>query len=285
MFCTPLNISCNNNEQICFQFLIKRGKTMLSLERQEEILDILNKNKSATVEELAAELFVSGATIRRDLRAMEKQGLIKRSHGGAMPFKSSAEESAFAIREQENTSAKKTIANLAVKLIKNGDSVFMDSSSTVGLTIPMLNNFNYLSVTTTGLRNALLLSQTNNVKIYIAGGQIQNHSNSIIGTDTMDFISRIHADISIMSCTGLNLENGFTDASIEQAKLKQQMRKNSTKVAMLCDSTKFNKTFLCTDFYFNEVDYLITEKTPPQEYLDRLANTKCKLITPENTNF
>jgi DeoR/GlpR family transcriptional regulator of sugar metabolism len=161
----------------------------------------------------------------------------------------------------------------------------MDSSSTVGLTIPMLNNFNYLSVTTTGLRNALLLSQTNNVKIYIAGGQIQNHSNSIIGTDTMDFISRIHADISIMSCTGLNLENGFTDASIEQAKLKQQMRKNSTKVAMLCDSTKFNKTFLCTDFYFNEVDYLITEKTPSQEYLDRLANTKCKLITPNNTNF
>ena len=68
---------------------------MLTLERQDEILDILNRNKSATVEELAAELYVSGATIRRDLRSMEKQGLIKRSHGGAMPFKSSAEESAF----------------------------------------------------------------------------------------------------------------------------------------------------------------------------------------------
>ena len=130
---------------------------MLSLERQEEILDILNRNKSATVEELASELFVSGATIRRDLRAMEKQGLIIRSHGGAMPFKSSAEESAFALREQENTSAKRTIANLAVKLIKNGDSVFLDSSSTTGLIIPLLNNFQFLSVTTTGLRNALLL--------------------------------------------------------------------------------------------------------------------------------
>lgn len=258
---------------------------MLSLERKEEILDILNKNKSATVEELAQELFVSSATIRRDLRAMEKQGLIKRSHGGAMPFKSSAEESAFAIREQENTQAKKTIANLAVKLIKNGDSVFMDSSTTVGLTIPLLNNLNYLSVTTIGLRNALLLSQTNNVKIYIAGGQIQNHSNSIIGTDTMDFISRIHADISIMSCSGLDLENGFTDASIEQSKLKQQMRRNSTKLAMLCDSTKFNKIFLCKDFRFDEVDYLITEKMPPQEYIDKLANTRCKIICPENTDF
>ena len=258
---------------------------MLLLERQEEILDILNKNKSATVEELASELYVSGATIRRDLRAMEKQGLIKRSHGGAMPFKSSAEESAFAIREQENTSAKKSIASLAVKLIKNGDSVFLDSSSTVGLLIPMLNNFNYLSITTTGLRNAMLLSQTSNVKIYIAGGQIQNHSNSIIGTDTMDYISRIHADITLVSCSGLDLNNGFTDSSIEQAKLKQQMKKNSKKIALLCDSTKFGKTFLCTDFYFDDIDYLITEKLPPQEYLDKIANTKCKLITPETTDF
>ena len=258
---------------------------MLTLERQEEILDILNKNKSATVDELASELFVSGATIRRDLRAMEKQGLIIRSHGGAMPFKSSAEESAFAIREQENTNAKRTIANLAVRLIKNGDSVFLDSSSTVGLIIPLFNNFNYLSVITTGLRNALLLSQTNNVKIYITGGQIQNHSNSIIGTDTMDYISRIHANITIISCTGIDLENGVTDSSIEQAKLKQQMRKNSEKVAVLCDSTKFGKTFLCKDFDFNEIDYLITEKLPPAEYLEKIASTKCKLITPETLEY
>ncbi len=258
---------------------------MLTLERQEEILEILNRNKSATVEELASELYVSGATIRRDLKLMEKQGLIKRSHGGAMPFKSSAEESAFAIREQENIAAKRAIASLAAKLIKNGDSVFLDSSSTVGLTVPLLNNFNYLSVTTTGLHNAMLLSQTNNVKIYIAGGQIQNHSNSIIGTDTLDYISRIHADVSLMSCSGLDLKYGFTDASIEQANLKQQMRKNSNTVAMLCDSTKFGKTFLCTDFMFDEIDYLITDKTPPIEFVEAIANTKCKIVTPQNTNF
>lgn len=258
---------------------------MLSLERQDEILDILNKNKSATVEELASELFVSGATIRRDLRAMEKQGLIIRSHGGAMPFKSSAEESAFALREQQNINAKRTIANLAIRLIKNGDSVFLDSSSTVGLIIPLFNNFNYLSVITTGLRNALLLSQTNNVKIYITGGQIQNHSNSIIGTDTMDYISRIHANLTVISCTGIDLEHGFTDSSIEQAKLKQQMRKNSDKVAMLCDSTKFGKTFLCKDFDFNEVDYLITEKLPPVEFMEKISATKCKLITPETLEY
>lgn len=251
---------------------------MLSAERQNEILDILNRNKSATVEELAAELFVSGATIRRDLSAMEKQGLLKRSHGGAIPFRSSAEESAFSIREQENTAAKRAIAALAFKLLKNGDSVFMDSSSTVGFIVPLLNNLKYLSVTTIGLRNALLLSQTNNVKIYIAGGQIHNRSNSITGTDTIDYISRIHADMTLISCSGADLKAGFTDADIEQSKLKRQMRKNSSKVAMLCDSTKFDKTFMCSDFDFNEIDYLITDKTPPEEYVKRITESGCKLM-------
>lgn len=255
---------------------------MLTLERQNEIMDILNRKKSATVEELAAELFVSGATVRRDLRAMEERGLIKRSHGGAIPYKSSAEESAFAIREQENTQAKRTIARLAVKLLKNGDSLFIDSSSTTGYIIPLLDGFKYLSVTTTGLRNALLLSQTDKIKIYIAGGEIQNHSNSIAGTDTMDYISRIHADLAIVSCTGLSLENGITDASIEQAKLKQRMRNNSDKLAVLCDSTKFDKTFLCKDFDFSQIDYLITEKMPAKRYTEAISKTKCKIITPEN---
>ena len=143
---------------------------MLTLERQDEILAILQKNNSATVEELSNELYVSGATIRRDLREMEKQGLIKRSHGGAMLYKSSAEDSAFALREQENTGAKKIIANLATRLVSNGNILFLDSSSTVGFLIPQLNSFDSLSVTTTGLRNALLLSQTEHIKIYIAGG-------------------------------------------------------------------------------------------------------------------
>lgn len=258
---------------------------MLTLERQEEILDILNRKKSATVEELSDELFVSGATIRRDLRTMEKQGLIIRSHGGAMPFKSTSEESAFSIREQENITAKRKIASLAVGLVKNGNSLFVDSSSTTGYVMPLLDGFTYLSVTTTGIRNAILLSQTNSVKIYVAGGLIENHSNSITGTDTIDYISRIHADLAFISCMGLDLKAGFTDAHIEQSKLKQLMRKNSQKVAMLIDSTKFNKTYMSTDFYFNDIDYLITEKMPPKEYLEQIAKTKCKLITPENNEF
>ena len=255
---------------------------MLSLERQEEILDILNSNKSATVDYLAKKLYVSGATIRRDLKAMEEQGMIIRSHGGAMPFKSSSTETSFAVREQKDSSAKRKMASLAVRLIKNGDSVFADSSTTTGYVMSLLKDFTNLSVTTTGIRNAIILSSTDRIKTYIAGGLIANHSNSIAGTDTMDYISRLHADISILSCTGLSLEYGFNDASIEQAKLKQCMRRNSSKVAMLVDSTKFEKNFMCHDFYFSDIDYFITEKMPPEQYIEAISKTKCKLIVPES---
>ena len=258
---------------------------MLTLERQEEILEILNRNKSATVDYLAEKLYVSGATIRRDLRAMEKQGMIIRSHGGAMPFKSSSIETAFVVREQKDATAKRKIASLAVRLIKNGDSIFTDSSSTAGYVMGLLKDFTNLTVTTTGIRNATILSSTDKVKTYIAGGLVENHSNSITGTDTMDYISRIHADISIISCTGVSLQTGFNDASIEQAKLKQCMRKNSDKVAMLVDSTKFGKTFMCHDFWFNEVDFVISEKLPPKEFLDAINASGAKLITPETESL
>ena len=255
---------------------------MIKLERQEEILEILNRNKSVSVEYLAESLYVSPSTIRRDLRAMEKQGMILRSHGGAMPFRSASVETSFLVREQKDSSAKRKMALLAVKLIENGNSVFVDSSSTTGYVMELLKDFTNLTVTTTGINNATILSSTDKVKVYIAGGLVSNHSNSITGTDTMDYISRIYADISILSCTGVSLDAGINDASLEQAKLKQCMRKNSKKVVVLADSSKFGETFMCHDFWFDEIDYLITEKEPPEEFIKAISKTKCKLITPSS---
>ena len=127
------------------------------------------------------------------------------------------------------------------------------------------------------------MSQTSNTRIYIAGGLVQNHSNSILGIDTLEYISRVHADVALLSCTGLDLKSGITDASIEQAKVKQQMTKNAKLVLLLCDHTKFGKTFMCTDFSFSEVDYLITDKMPPREYVEAFVQAGCRIITPDDT--
>jgi len=126
---------------------------MLSIERHEQILQILMEKKSVTVGELSKTMFVSDATIRRDLSQMEKEGLIKRSHGGAVLFESTNDETSILMREQENIKQKKVIAEIALKFIKNHDTLLVDSSSTAGMVIPLLKNFKFISVITNGIKN------------------------------------------------------------------------------------------------------------------------------------
>lgn len=254
---------------------------MFTEERQAQILSIVNDKKSVSVHELSEFLFVSPATIRRDLTTMEKAGLIKRSHGGAVLFESTNDESSILIREQENIREKKVISEMVIDFIRSNFTIFMDSSSTVGTVIPLLKQYKYLSVITNGLKNAILLSQRTNAKIYMASGVVNNQSNSIVGSDTIAYISRLHADLALFSCSGITLENGVTDASFEQSNLKQIMIKNSKLRILLCDSSKFDSTYLCHTCGFEEIDYILTNKKPDDCYLEEVSKYKCKILYPD----
>lgn len=253
---------------------------MFTEERQAQILSIVNDKKSVSVHELSQTLFVSDATIRRDLTAMEKAGLIKRSHGGAVLFESTNDESSILIREQENIREKKIIAELAMEFVRSNYTIFMDSSSTVGTVIPLLKQYKYLSVVTNGLKNAILLSQRTNAKIYMTSGVINNQSNSIVGSDTIAYLSRLHADLVLFSCSGITLESGITDASFEQSNLKQAMIKNSKLKVLLCDSSKFDSTYLCRTCGFEDLDYIITNKRPEDSYLRAAEIAGCTIVYP-----
>ncbi|MGI5958204.1 MAG: DeoR/GlpR family DNA-binding transcription regulator [Massiliimalia sp.] len=255
---------------------------MFTEERQAQILSIVNDKKSVSVHELSQTLFVSDATIRRDLTAMEKAGLIKRSHGGAVLFESTNDESSILIREQENIREKKMIAELAMEFVRSNYTIFMDSSSTTGTVIPLLKQYKYLSVVTNGLKNAILLSQRTNAKIYMTSGVINNQSNSIVGSDTIAYLNRLHADLVLFSCSGITLESGITDASFEQSNLKQVMIKNSKIKVLLCDSSKFDNTYLCRTCGFEDIDYIITNKRPDQAYLRAAEAAECTIIYPHD---
>ena len=254
---------------------------MLSIERHEQILRILMEKKSVTVAELSKAMFVSDATIRRDLSWMEKEGLIKRSHGGAVLFESTNDETSILMREQENIKEKKIIAEIALKFIKNHHTIFVDSSSTAGTVIPLLKNFKYISVITNGIKNSLYLSQNTEAKIYIAGGMVNNRSNSIVGTDALEYFGKMNADLSLVSCSGVSLEHGITESSYEQSHMKRVMIRNSRTKLVLCDSSKFDSTYLCSSLGFDEIDYLITDRKPREAYLSRAESCGCKILYPE----
>lgn len=254
---------------------------MFEEERHNKILNIINTKKSVKVHELSEALYVSNATVRRDLAKMEKAGVIKRSHGGAVLFDSSNAESAISVRELENIKEKKKIAELAISFISSNSVIFMDSSSTAGMVIPYLSQFKYLTVITNGLKNALLLSERTEAKIYMPGGVVSTRSNSLLGSDTLDYLSNLNAGLAIFSCSGLTSNNGITDASFEQSKLKRALIRNSKVRVLLCDSSKFGGIYMCRTCGFEELDYILTDKKPQAEFTEAAAKHGCEILWPQ----
>ncbi|WP_027630333.1 DeoR/GlpR family DNA-binding transcription regulator [Ruminiclostridium cellobioparum] len=254
---------------------------MFEEERHNKILNMINSKKSVKVHELSEALYVSTATVRRDLAKMEKAGVIKRSHGGAVLVDSSSAESAISVRELENIKEKKKIAGLAISFISSNSVIFMDSSSTAGMVIPYLSQFKYLTVITNGLKNALLLSEKTDAKIYMPGGIVSTRSNSLLGSDTLDYLSNLNAGLAIFSCSGLTPNNGVTDASFEQSKLKRALIRNSKVRVLLCDSSKFGGIYMCRTCGFEELDYILTDKKPQTGFMEAASKHGCEILWPQ----
>lgn len=254
---------------------------MFTETRQEAILSILKKKKAVKVQELAQTLYVSGATIRRDLSQMEKAGMIKRSHGGAVIFDSLNEEMSALIREQENADKKKLIAEIACRLIKSNDTIFMDSSSTTRMTAPLLQRFRHITVITNGLKHAMLLTEKTSARVGVPNGFINSHSNSILGSDSIEYISKLNANVALISCAGLTLRNGPTEASLEQAKIKGAMLAHAATKILLCDSSKFGTIYMCKTCGIENLDYIITDKKPDIEFEDTARSQSCQILYPK----
>lgn len=251
---------------------------MLNLERQNAILDFLTKNKSATVNELSRTLYASTATVRRDLAIMEKQGMIQRSHGGAILCQSTNAETSIVMREQHHTKEKRLTAENAAVFMQNSSSIFLDSSSTATMLIPHLAKLHNMSVITTGLKNALLLAETTDAKIYLPGGIVNSNSNSIIGIDTVSYLAALNPDIAFFSCSGIDNNGIITDGAFEQALLKRQVISTAKKSILLCDSSKLGKQYLCKICDMKDINYLITDRKPDIELLTAVSKGGCKAV-------
>jgi len=250
---------------------------MLISERHQKIMDILQKEKAASIKKLMAALFISEATLRRDLTKMEQKGLIKRTYGGATIIESIANESSILVREQKQIKEKRKIAVHALNLIKDNNSYFVDSSSTVGHLLYRFNNFKDITVITNGLNNAAILMQTSSAHVYITPGMVNTKTNSILGADTIEYINKFNCNAFLFSCGGITLE-GITEANPEQSLVKREMLKKSQLHILLADYTKFNKIFLCRSCGFEDIDYLITDRIPNHKFQDILAKADVRLI-------
>jgi DeoR/GlpR family transcriptional regulator of sugar metabolism len=253
---------------------------MLALQRQQQIYELIQKKKSVTVSQLCSQFFISPATARRDLDVLEKNGQIRRNHGGAVIAEGGNKEISVFSRQSEHRKEKALIARLASLFLQNDQTLFLDPSSTVSCLVPELAGFRNMTVITNGLHCAMALSQQEDIRIFTPGGQLVGRTNSLLGSDTMESIQKFNADIAFLSCSGLSLQSGVTEPNVEQARLKRAMLEQAQTRILLCDSSKLDKIYLSKTCDLAFLDYIISDSAPTQQWEAVLAQAGCEWISP-----
>ena len=218
---------------------------MLEYERLDKILAHLRVRQTATVRGLAQKLYASEATIRRDLNELEKRGLIKRLHGGAMLIDGTNHELPLVYREQQNVEAKRAIAAKAAQYLRDGQVIFMDASSTVMFLIPHLEAFKSLTIITNGMKTAQELRALNH-KVYCTGGLLLHNSFAYVGEFAADFVRNFNADVCFFSSRGYTADGLISDASAEETHIRKVMLSRSRLHVFMADSSKLNHTYCYT---------------------------------------
>lgn len=232
---------------------------MLRLERQQQIIEILEKRRAVTVGYLAKQLYISPSTVRRDLSELEQAGIIKRSHGGAMILDYRRKDIPIIIREQEGAPQKQLIAQKALKLVKDGDVVMLDSSSTVLPLARLLCERENITVITNNLKAVMILYEAG-VKTYVTGGVIDPSAFALTGRSTLETLDRLQADILFFSSRGLDPYAGVTDFSEDETMVRQKMIERSKKRYLLLDHTKLYKTYMLRVCAPSQLDGVICDQ-------------------------
>lgn len=239
---------------------------MFKAERQEEILHILHEKQHCSVEDLARQLFASPATIRRDLLAMEQNGLLKKSYGGvSLPDSTASQPQSFERRQQENRSVKAALARRAAAMIHDGDTVLLDSSSTVLEMVPHLAVMKNITIVTNSLRAADALQKLR-VRVYCTGGLCVDDSTTLGGSLTESALRSFNTDILFFSSRGISDTGMISDSSDITTQTRRVMMRQAARSVLLCDSSKLGHKYLFSLCHVSEVDTVLCDQPLPESW-------------------
>ncbi len=241
---------------------------MFGVERYEKILEMLKGDQATSVKSLAKSLFVSEATVRRDLDLLEKNGLIRRIYGGAMLNRANKDVPLY-MRESEQTEAKNVIGRKAAELVRENDVILFDASSTAYSVIPFLTGFSNLLAITSGLKTAMALGEKH-IKTLVTGGTMIDNSYSFIGRHAESLIENINADLLFFSSRGITQDGRLTDSSMEESQMRQLMFRHARRKVFLAASSKIGREYFYTLCTIDDVDDMISETEIPPEWKRRM---------------
>lgn len=252
---------------------------MFASERRDKITQLLHNQKRATVKELAAEIGVSEATLRTDLNKMETDGLLTRTHGGAILNTEEDNDTSFTVREKKNKKEKTQIAKKAFELIEEKQCILLDASSTaLEMARYIKNQPIRLTIVTTGIQAASELNNNPDITVILVGGLVTKGSSSIEGTLGLSILDYINIDIMFTSSNGFSTDNGLTDFNLYEVQLKKAIVSKAEKVVALIDSSKIEKNSSAVFATLDQINKIITDKPVAQEVAEKVENNNIEIV-------
>ncbi len=253
---------------------------MLRPARQSAILKAVTTRGSCSVTELAHELRVSGETIRRDIKVMARIGLVRKVHGG-VSLPDLLRESSFRQRLAENAEAKQAIARVMAAQARNGDSLMMDTGSTTAYVARELRDHRDLLLITNCTEIARTLAYSNANRVMLAGGEVRGDDGAIFGAEAIRFVGRFRTRLAILSIGAIDLRDGFMDFHLEEAEFSRAVIAQADQVFAVADHSKFGRHAPVKVCALEEVDALVTDRTPPAVFAERLAEAKVRVLVAD----
>ncbi|MUG45699.1 DeoR/GlpR family DNA-binding transcription regulator [Paenibacillus woosongensis] len=250
---------------------------MLAAERRQMMISMVHADKRVLVSELSDKFNVTEETIRRDLEKLEKEGIVTRTYGGAILNSHTNEDLPFTTRNATNSEIKQQIASKALDLIHDGDTLMMDPSSTSYELMKLLHQRKNLTVITSSI-HILHEFLNSGIQIISTGGTLRPRSMSLVGTNAEEIVKKYNVDKVVMSCKALFLGKGVMDSNEPECELKKAMLRQASKVLLLADHSKFNKTAFVKLMEFDEIDTLITDREPEPAWMDMLKEKEIEVV-------
>jgi DeoR/GlpR family transcriptional regulator of sugar metabolism len=252
---------------------------MLALERRQNVLESLRRDRSVVVTDLARRFGVTEETVRRDLQKLEKEGLVSRTHGGAVSPEPTVEgeDLPYLTRQTTNSEAKRRIALHAAQLVPHGAAVMLDSSSTAFEVLPRLKDHRDLTLITNSVRIVAHPGVTDHA-ILSVGGELRRRSMTFVGPVARQAIAQFNADYALISCKALSQAGGVMDASVADAEIKRAFIAGARRVCLLVDGDKFDGSALTEVCSFEPIHTVITDRAPSESWRRFLTARKVELI-------
>lgn len=252
---------------------------MHATHREMEILEELRLSGSCRIQDLARRLSVSEETIRRNVKNLARQGLVRKVHGGVY-IPEALREPSFTQRMNVNPDAKRRIAGHLAAYIRNGDSLILDIGSTTAYVARALREHHNLFVVTNSVAVAQTLATRNNNRIFLAGGELRSHDAGAFGKEAVSFVRQFSVQYAVLSVAAIDAETGFMLFDLQEAEFSREILERAECSIVAADHSKFGLRAPIRIADPESFDMLITDEPLPPDIAAFLSDASVTVSYP-----